>query len=112
VPEGTVGRIRIAGKDRPAVVLEVQSKPSPVLRVIYGTTEPHDWPREVVTPDSRQGRLLQLAETTYFYGANTAYVVPDELTTLHPRRASPELVYALRSLALAYREVQGRADPP
>ena len=93
-PEGRIVRVQIAGKERPAIVLEVRPT---FTRVIYGTTEVHDWPREVVNVGGRSGRLLDLRETTYFYGANTSCHSPSELRPLKTQ-CSLELFYALWAL--------------
>lgn len=60
----------LAGKRRPGVVIEVQGDH---VRVAYGTSQGHGAPCELVSEDSRQGRLLELTEPTWFYGANTCW---------------------------------------
>ena len=62
----------LEGKDRPAIVIEVQRV---FIRVAYGTSEEHEWPRVIVHADTRQGRSFPLPHTTYFYGANTHWAV-------------------------------------
>ncbi len=62
--------IDLAGKLRPAVVLEIQPD---LVRVAYGTSNAHEWPRVVVHPETRQGRAFPLQDETFFYGANTTW---------------------------------------
>ena len=60
----------IAEKERPGIILEVQPD---LVRIAYGTSEPREWARVIVHPDSRQGRAFPLREPTHFYGANTSW---------------------------------------
>jgi len=67
------------------------------IRVVYGTTESRNWPGEVVNADTRQGRRLDLRETTYFYGANTSWERAEGVRSIG-QTCSWELFFALRRL--------------
>jgi hypothetical protein len=84
----------LADKDRPAVVLEVDAG---LVRIAYGTSEPHEWPMVIVQPNTRQGRAFPLRETTHFYGANTSWELPRNLRRGHAPCAW-ELLFAIRKL--------------
>lgn len=91
-------RIELAGKIRVAVVLEIREH---LVRVAYGTTEEHAWPRAVVHVGGRPGRSLDLRETTYFYGANTCW---EQVQLLAPcgTRCTMELLFEIRKLVEAH----------
>jgi hypothetical protein len=86
--------IDLADKSRPVVVLEVQPD---LVRVAYGTTNEHEWPRAVVHPETRQGRAFPLQEVTYFYGANTIWEQPARLRP-GKQTCAWELLLAIRKL--------------
>ena len=65
------------------------------IRVITGSTQDHDLPRVEVRRSTRQGRILDLSDTTYFYGRDAVWVV-SVATTLG--RCSFELFLALAAL--------------
>ena len=96
--ERRVVRVWIEGKHRPAVILEVEPD---LVRIAYGTSEPRDWRAVIVHTDTRQGRLLDLKETTYFYGANVSW---ESLAALEHGDAtcSWELFFAIRKLVEEY----------
>lgn len=93
--EGDAGRISLADKLRPAIVMEVRER---LVRVAYGTTS-DDEPGTPVTvhPATSSGRRLVLAAVTHFYGANTAWIAPDELEPLG-KPCTLELLHAVRKL--------------
>ncbi len=92
--ERRIVRVWIAEKHRPAVILEVEPD---LVRIAYGTSEPRDWRTVIVHPATRQGRLLDLKETTYFYGANVSW---ERLAALErsDTMCSWDLFFAIRKL--------------
>jgi hypothetical protein len=94
MPERDTVWVELADKQRPGVVLEIQPD---LIRVAYGTSVTHDWPRVTVHPDSRQGRAFPLREETYFYGSNTLWEQPASLT-LGQMPCAWELLLAVRKL--------------
>lgn len=92
--ERRIVRVWIADKHRPAVILEVEPD---LVRIAYGTSEPRDWRAAIVHPDTRQGRLLDLKETTYFYGANVSWEPLADLERCDAM-CSWDLFFAIRKL--------------
>lgn len=92
--ERRIVRAWIAEKWRPAVILEVQPD---LVRIAYGTSEPREWRAVIVNPNTRQGRLFDLPETTYFYAANVSWESPAALELCEPV-CSWELFFAIRKL--------------
>ncbi|MBX3155002.1 MAG: hypothetical protein KF773_03305 [Deltaproteobacteria bacterium] len=90
--------LHLEGKDRPAVVLEVESD---LVRVAYGTSEAHEWPRVEVHAETRQGRAFPLTETTHFYGANTQWEQPRALRP-GAKPCAWELLFAIRRVVEEY----------
>ena len=90
--------IDLADKLRPAIVLEIQPD---LVRVAYGTSNVHEWPRVVVHPESRQGRAFPLQEETFFYGANTTWERPSKLMP-GAKACAWELLLAVRKLVEEY----------
>lgn len=85
----------LAGKRRPGVVIEVRGAD---VRVAYGTTQDHAAPCELVSQDSRQGRLLGLQEPTRFYGANTCWERTSDLERGQKGPCAWDLLLAIRKL--------------
>jgi len=80
--EGGTVWIDLADKRRPGVVVEARGE---LVRVAYGTSnELPGTGAVVVHPDTRAGKKFPLVRTTYFYGANTGWELPDGL---HPGAA-------------------------
>ena len=101
---GATVRFRLAGNDRIGVVIEVRTD---LIRVAYGTSEPHDdWPQIVVRPETRQGRALVLREVTYFYGANTSWERPRDMQ-FGKIPCTKELLYAITELVVNYHAQSG-----
>lgn len=90
--------ILLEAKERPGVVIEV--KPD-LVRVAYGTSESHNWPRVEVSPDTRQGRAFGLVEPTHFYGANTAWEVETALRRA-VRPCTLEIFWRIRRVVEEY----------
>lgn len=70
--------IALAGKQRPAVVIEVRDD---FVRVAYGTSQAPaaDVRAEAVHVQTRAGRKFPLSALTWFVGANTAWEPPSGL---------------------------------
>lgn len=92
--EGDAARLGLAGKRRPAIVIDVRSD---LVRVAYGTTHEGLPPTLSVSWQSRQGRKLALSTDTVFCGANTAWALPSEIELLG-NRVSVELLLEVRRL--------------
>lgn len=90
--------VELEGKERPAVVIEVEPD---LIRVAYGTSQVREYECVVVHTTTRQGRAFPLRETTYFCGANTMWAQPNEL---RPGDAlcAWELLFAIRKLVEDY----------
>lgn len=101
---GATVRFQLAGKERIGVVIEVRPD---LVRVAYGTSEPHDdWPQVAVHPETRQGRALVLREVTYFYGANTSWERPRDLQ-FGKKPCAKELLYTIIELVVNYHAQSG-----
>jgi hypothetical protein len=101
--ERDVVRLDLAGKKRPGVVLRAEQDR---YLIIYGTTVEHDLKPEPVAvhKDVRQGKILQLSATTYFYGQNVAWATPDAIERLGGQCSI--LLY------LTLRELRERVEQP
>ena len=80
----------IAEKERPGVILEVQPD---LVRVAYGTSEWHEWPRVVVHAESRQGRAFHFARQPFLrcqYLLGAAAGSPPRPGAVHVGAAAPD----------------------
>jgi len=77
VSERLVVRLFLAGKWRPGIVLDTRGD---WWRVAYGTSREPSADVESMErgPDCRDGRNLDLTQTTWFHGANTALERPSQ----------------------------------
>lgn len=76
---GAVVRVELAGKLRPAVVIEsgiVSPTGGRFVRVAYGTTREPDAGTDAICVDAatRDGRKLEIGAVTWFRGENAALV--------------------------------------
>ena len=91
--------VELAGKMRPAVVIEIAED---LIRVAYGTTAEQAMnDRVVVHPSSLQGRRFGLTVATSFVGPNTAWAATGEMRETG-EKCSSELFFAIRAVVDLY----------
>lgn len=84
------------GKDRPAVVVDLQPD-GPLLLVIEGTGTPRDPPRLEVRERTRAAFRMGLSKTTHFYASAAGWFPPERLRSTG-RTTPAEVFQQLREL--------------
>lgn len=98
ISPGAVGRfVDEVGKRRPCIVLVARQTDCVIA---YGTsTAGRDYPHVRVDDKTVTGRVLRLANPTYFYKPNIVAVASERVEVFNPGRCGAQVFVQLRALA-------------